>query len=207
MFLVKINKLRESPLNINKTIALMSNTSILLKCILGKAYRKSNKKNINFATYFYNLLINNVTNTKLFINSYINNILTSFQLKKKYNKIYLYLLKINFLKSNIMVSLTNTKGNILLKNSSGMMGFKSRYKTKSVAFNTVLKKLKFKIRNLREFKFSVHILGVKKKKPLIAKLKNFITIKSIKNFNLIPFNGCREKKRKRKKRKRNLQIV
>jgi ribosomal protein S11 len=88
-----------------------------------------------------------------------------------------------------------------------MMGFKSRYKTKSVAFNTVLKKLKFKIRNLREFKFSVHILGVKKKKPLIAKLKNFITIKSIKNFNLIPFNGCREKKRKRKKRKRNLQIV
>jgi ribosomal protein S11 len=207
MFLIKVNKLRENFININKTTTLMSNTSILLKCILGKAYRESKRKNINFAMYFYNLLINTVTNTKLFMKSYLNNILTTFQLKKEYNKIYLYVLKINFLKSNIMVSLTNTKGNLLLKNSSGMMSFKSRYKTKSVAFNTVLKKLKFKIRKLRKFRFSIHILGMKKKKPLIAKLKNFITIKSIKNFNLMPFNGCREKKKKRKKRKRNLLII
>jgi len=112
------------------------------------------------------------------------------------------------MKANIMIKITNCKGKIIFKNTSGMMQFKNKFKIKSIAFSTILKKIKFKIRKIRTFNFSIHILGkIKNKKKTIKKLKNFIIVKSLLNFNLSPFNGCRQKKRKRKKRKRILTIV
>jgi ribosomal protein S11 len=106
-----------------------------------------------------------------------------------------------------MVHLANTKGNVIIKNSSGIMNFKGKYKTKPLAFNTLLKKFKFKIRKIRNYKLAMHVLGIKKKRLIATRFKFFTFLGSIKSFNLVPFNGCREKKRKRKKNKRNLIIL
>ena len=174
---------------------------------LNKNVSLKKKKNLFFFKFLIDCVLNKTIKiNNIFIKFYLFNFISHLQKQLFFNKIYNYLFKINFLKSNLMVNITDIKGKTIIKNSSGLMHFKNKQKIKVLAINAVFKKIKFKIRKKVNFYFSAHIKGKTKKKVLSNKIKNFLELKSILNFNLIPFNGCRQKKRKRKKRKKLLYI-
>lgn len=109
-------------------------------------------------------------------------------------------IKIRFLKSNIMITLTSIKGNVETKLSSGLFGFKGSEKMSKYAILSIIKFLFFKVKNSEKRKvISVHFIGMKKSfgKSVIKYLKNFVTVRIIKIFNKIPHNGCRPKKKRR----------
>ena len=117
-----------------------------------------------------------------------------------YSHIISSIIKIKFLKSNIMITLTDIKGNVETKLSSGLFGFKGSEKMSRYAILSIIKFLFFKIRSSEEKRvMSVHFMGMKKSfgKNVIKYLKNFVTVKIIKFFNKVPHNGCKPKKRRR----------
>jgi ribosomal protein S11 len=183
--------------------------------VLSKLKKNTNlKKKINLMylkIYFFVLHINNVKKNKfinnIFLKMYSLRLISHIQKQLFLNKIYNYLFKINFLKSNIVINVTDIKGKPFLKTSSGLMHFKSKQKTKVLAFNSVFRKIKFEIRKKSHLNFSIHVKGKGKKKKIFNLLKNYLELKAFSSFNLIPFNGCRQKKKKRKKKKKLLYII
>ena len=110
------------------------------------------------------------------------------------------IIKIKFLKSNIMIILTNIEGDVETKLSSGLFGFKGSEKMSKYAILNIIKFLFFKIKNFKKRRtISVHFMGMKKSfgKNVIKYLKSFVTVRVIKIFNKIPHNGCRPKKKRR----------
>lgn len=206
MFLIDIKKIcNKKPSNFHSLNLIQR--GLILNNLKKKKFIHE-KKNFYFMKFFFCFLKNNLKEMhNIFLKRDYICLITHLQKQMYLNKIYNYLFKINFLKSNVMVSVTDTKGRILVKNSSGLMHFKNKQKTKTLAISAVFRKIKFKIRKLLNFKFSAHIKGKTRKKALLNKLKNFLELKAISNFNLIPFNGCRQKKKKRKKKKKLLYII
>lgn len=182
-------------------------TNLTLKNIM-KNITTIKKKNFHYSTYLYNLFQKPTQKTNnLFIKFIHFLILSQLQKQLSYNKIHNYLLKMIFLKSNVLISVTDIKGKIFAKSSSGSMHFKGKQKVKPFAINKVFKKIKFKLIKNLSYSFSIHVKGKYKKKFIFNKLKKFLELKSIVNFNLLPFNGCRQRKRKRKKRKKILFLI
>lgn len=186
--------------NIEGIITVLNN---LTKNIILK--KKRNLEYLKFFSVFLKQTVKKIDN--IFIKDVTVSFLANLQKQLFLNKIHNFLLKVNFLKSNVITNVTDTKGKIIVRNSSGLMHFKSKQKIKALAINAVFRKIKFKIRNKLKYNFSAHLTGKQKKRFLIKKLKNFLKLKSITNFNLSPFNGCRQKKRKRKKNKKKVFLV
>ena len=174
--------------------------------------KKNNKINLIYLKTFFLLLNINIIKKNKFINNlflkmYNLRLISHIQKRLFLNKVYNYLFKINFLKSNIVINVTDIKGKPFVKTSSGLMHFKSKQKTKFLAFNSVFRKIKFEIRKKSHFNFSIHVKGKGKKKKIFNLLKNYLELKAFSSFNLIPFNGCRQKKKKRKKKKKLFFII
>jgi ribosomal protein S11 len=137
-----------------------------------------------------------------------NSLLSTLLLYNNNNQIVKFILKLDLRKSNIKTNILHSNGKTIFKDSSGILGFKSSNKHKKIAFNSIIKKLKFKMKNFRYFNFSLHFLGSKfSKKFITKKLNKFINLKIIKTYNLMPFNGCRPLKKKRKKFKKKLILI
>ena len=184
-------------------------TNLTLKNLM-KNILINKKKNMCYLTILYNFFkkaTQKIDNENIFVKFSQLILLSQLQKQLFLHKIYNYLLKIIFLKSNILLNVTDIKGRIIVKSSSGSMHFKGKQKTKPFAINKVFKKIKFKLIKKLGYNFSVHVKGKSKKKVIFNKLKNFLELKSMVSFNLSPFNGCRQRKKKRKKRKKILFIV
>ena len=182
---------------------LLTKNSIMLKYLKYKIYKNSLKKNIFILKNCYSNFLDKNKSHFIQITTTKNHTI----LEQNFKKLLFLILKINFLNSNIMIDLTNTFGKTVFKYSAGFLKFKNAYKTKKIAINTLLKKIKFEMRKFKKNNLALHILGNRKhKKFTLSNLKNFLTIKTVKNFNLTPFNGCKTRKKKRKKIKRILKL-
>jgi ribosomal protein S11 len=175
----------------NKNRIILLNYIILLKQT--KFIFRKNLKNLNFKNIIF--FIKNLS-LKLNKNSY-NQIIKN---EQQYTKIIKYIIKINLLNSNIIINITNLKGTILASYSSGILNFTGNQKTKNLAIMNLLKKIKHKIKFLKNPFFAIHFKGIKKnRRKILKEIKKDFKIKTIKLYNFCPHNGCRTKKTIRKK--------
>ena len=119
----------------------------------------------------------------------------------------MYIVTLSFLKINTNLHVADTKGNTKLffnSCSANLVGKQKKNRTKAV---TRLISLMFKKANfLREKPIALHLNNVGSHKSfIIYKFKQSFFIRIIKNFTLIPHNGCRKKKIRRKKITRNFK--
>lgn len=119
-----------------------------------------------------------------------------------------YLLKIIFSKSNIMVNVTDVKGLTVMKETIGnLKQFQGSQKTKKIALNVLLRKLKFRFRELKTTAMALQLQGSNRNKIKWSKnVINYFNIPKIFSENVHPFNGCKYKKIKRKKFKSKLLL-
>lgn len=119
-----------------------------------------------------------------------------------------YILKIIFSKSNIMVNVTDVKGLTLMKETIGnLKQFQGSQKTKKIALNLLLRKLKFRFRELKNTAMALQLQGSNRNKiKWSKKVINYFNITKIFSENVHPFNGCKYKKIKRKKFKSRLLL-
>ena len=95
-----------------------------------------------------------------------------------YNYVINSIMKIRFLKSNIMITLADIRGDVETKLSSGLFGFKGSEKMSRYAILSIVKFLFFKVRSSEEKRImSIHFIGMKRSfgKNVIKYLKNFVT--------------------------------
>lgn len=101
--------------------------------------------------------------------------------------------------NNTIITLTNTKGDVLLWRSAGNIGFKGTKKGTSFAASRVAQAVALGCQKLRIREVAVYIKGVgggrdSSLKTLIAQGLDIISIKDV---TPIPHNGCRPKKPRR----------
>ena len=193
-FLTILNKIKKK----QKLIKTKNNLKKLNYLLTLTSYKKK--------IYYKKSLYNKINKLKQ-ENEFSNNI----KLYNKYlqqNLTIYYIITISFLKTNTIIHLSNSKGNIILFYSAGNVGIKGKQKIKrKIVINKLLLKLVKKIPFINKKPIALHLINVKFYKKLIIKqLKKNIFIKIIKSFNLIPYNGCRKKKIRRKKKIKNLIV-
>ena len=113
-----------------------------------------------------------------------------------------YIVNINFSESNTLVNVTDIAGNPKVFVSSGMVGLKGKQKKyQPTAIVRILKFLATKIKFVGTYPVAVHFTGAKRYQILLSikLLKTKVFIKSIRNYNLKAYNGCRPKKMRRLK--------
>jgi len=118
----------------------------------------------------------------------------------------LYIINIQFSKSNTLFHITDFRGNLCFFCSAGCFSYKGRRKRNRLTvlksfFYILVTKLKF----LEGKPLALHLKNVNSNKFWITKqLKTKFFIKVIRNFNFYPYNGCRKSKVRRKKYKKKL---
>lgn len=196
MFLVKVLKTK------NKQSNNILQTLYLIKLLVLKLYKYKRYNNIISAILLLKYFIlkeKNCINIQFWNSIFIN---------LKSNTLIKYVLKMNLSKSNIQVNLIHCNGKIISNYSSGLLGFKSAQKIKKTALNSLIRKIKFDVREFNNDAFSIHFLGNTSNRKLITKkFKKILKIKLLKTYNLTPFNGCRPVKKKRKKYKKKLFLI
>lgn len=117
--------------------------------------------------------------------------------------VVVYIIDITFSRSNTFLHVMDSKGQLKFFASAGH--FKYKGKNKKFRLNvlkSVYKVLLTKLKYLKNKPIALHLKNVGFNKFwIIKKLKSKFYIKTIKVFNLFPFNGCRNKKIRRKKMK------
>lgn len=110
-----------------------------------------------------------------------------------------YIITINVSKRNIICNILSNNGKIILNMTSGKIGIRGRLKSKKFAMISILKKLFYGCKFLKNKKALIKLKGFKyNNKLIVKKLKEFLVITSIIYENAVPHNGCRPKKFKRK---------
>ena len=115
-----------------------------------------------------------------------------------------YIININFTESNTLVNITDILGNPKVFVSSGVVGLKGKMKKyQPTALVKVLKYFMSKIKFVGVSPVAIHFRGAKRYHILLAikLLKGRLFIKSIRNYNLKAYNGCRPKKIRRLKQR------
>lgn len=195
MFLTSLLKKKSSNsiLQYNEKKILV-NKIILLKYCKQNFYKKKNTKNFKKITdCLKNILILKKQNTFFYSSSSITKL--NKELNIPNSNLISYILKITLSPSNIILSITDLKGVPQITCSSGIVNFKGSQKTKRLALNSVLKKIKYKAKKLKNQAFVIHFQGIKRNRNLLLnKIKTIFIVKSIKYFNLIAHNGCKPKK-------------
>ena len=136
---------------------------------------------------------------KLYINknNYVNN-----------NFLVVYIINISFLKTNTMIHISDIKGNVKLFYTAGSVNLIGKQKRRRII--AVLRLLKLIYKNgsfLYGKPIALHLNNVTRNKFLIIKkLKKKFFIKTIREFNQAPYNGCRKPKIRRKKYKKVLKL-
>ena len=116
----------------------------------------------------------------------------------------LYIISVQFLKSNTLFYVTDFKGNLLFFYSAGFFNYKGKRKRNRLAtlknvFYVLVTKLKF----LEKKPLALHLKNVNSNRFwLIKQLKTKFFIKTVQNFIFYPHNGCRKSKVRRKKYKK-----
>jgi ribosomal protein S11 len=117
--------------------------------------------------------------------------------------VVMYIIDITFSRSNTFLHVMDSKGQLKFFASAGH--FKYKGKNKKFRFNvlkSIYKVLLTKLKYLKNKPIALHLKNVGFNKfSIIKKLKTKFFIKTVKVFNLFPFNGCRNKKIRRKKMK------
>ena len=110
-----------------------------------------------------------------------------------------YIITINVSNRNIICNIVSNSGKIIFNVTSGKIGIKGRLKSKKFALISILKKLFYGCKFLKNKKTLVKLKGFKyNNKLIIKKLKEFLVIATITYESVVPHNGCRPKKFKRK---------
>ena len=118
------------------------------------------------------------------------------------NKLIRYIINIKFTESNTLVNVTDIEGNPKVFLSSGVVGLKGKMKKyHPTAIVKILKFLVAKIKFVGASPVAIHFSGAKRYQILLAVklLKTKVFIKTIRNYNLKAYNGCRPRKMKRLK--------
>lgn len=161
---------------------------------LKKKYLQSLKKQ--------SILIKELKNTNYKL---IDHSLTKEKYKALVNdNIIMYIIDIIFSRSNTFLTITNSIGQLKFYASAGHLNFKGKSKkSRSNVLKSIYQLLSTKLSFLKGKPIALHLKNVGFKRfSIIQKLKTKFFIKSIKIFNVFPFNGCRKKKVKRKKFKK-----
>ena len=117
-------------------------------------------------------------------------------------KLICFIINIKFTTSNTLVNVTDIAGNPKVFLSSGVVGLKGKMKKyHPTAIVKILKFLVSKIKFIGSSPVAIHFIGAKRYQILLAikLLKNKVFIKTIRNYNLRAYNGCRPRKMKRLK--------
>ena len=117
-------------------------------------------------------------------------------------KLIRFIINIKFTTSNTLVNVTDIAGNPKVFLSSGVVGLKGKMKKyHPTAIVKILKFLVSKIKFIGSSPVAIHFIGAKRYQILLAikLLKNKVFIKTIRNYNLRAYNGCRPRKMKRLK--------
>jgi ribosomal protein S11 len=117
-------------------------------------------------------------------------------------KMIRYIINIKFTASNTLVNVTDIEGNPKVFLSSGVVGLKGKMKKyHPTAIVKILKFLVSKIKFVGASPVAIHFIGAKRYQILLAikLLKTKVFIKTIRNYNLKAYNGCRPRKMKRLK--------
>lgn len=101
--------------------------------------------------------------------------------------------------NNTIISITDTKGNLIAWASSGLVGFKGTKKGTPFAAQSAAEQAAIKAKEvgLREVDVFVKGPGSGRETAIRALQANGIEINSIKDVTPIPHNGCRPRKRRR----------
>lgn len=108
-------------------------------------------------------------------------------------------LHIKFTLNNIIINVTNEKGDALYLVSSGFLDFKTTKKTMFYSAKVCLDKILEKIKGLHPTQINIFFKGINfGRKAIIKELKlTNLPILLISDITPIPFNGCRPKKQRR----------
>lgn len=115
--------------------------------------------------------------------------------------IIVYIITISFLKANTTVSLSDAYGVVKLSYSAGDIGLSGKQKRKRrIAISKLFTLIFQKVDSLKRKPIAIHMNNVGSHKNFIlTKLKKVFYVRVIKNFTLLPYNGCRKRKLRRKK--------
>ena len=142
------------------------------------------KKDFNFLIY-KKLKINFLNYTNL---NTENNIL-----KHLYFNNVNYIINIKAFNFKILINISNIKGIPIILFSSNSQ--KQTKKKNFLNISYIIENFSAKIRNLKNKKFAINYLGVKKfRKKIILELNKNFFIKNVNFYNLNPYNGCKPKK-------------
>ncbi len=133
-------------------------------------------------------------------------LLNNFMLTKLKNEsinehIIMYIIDITFSRSNTFLHVMDSKGQLKFFASAGHFNYKGKNKKfRPNVLKSIYKILLTKLKYLKDKPIALHLKNVGFNKFwIIKKLKAKFFIKTVKVFNLFPFNGCRNKKIRRKK--------
>ena len=167
-------------------------------------------KNENF--YLFNLSknINNLleSNINNFQTQNLCNGITNTERNKKELKqdcVICYIVTITFLKTSIMIHLSDAVGNIKWFSSSGSINVtnsKRKRRKRTIVFKLIFRLLKeLRYHDVNDKPVALHLNDVSTFRfSIVKKLRKIFFIKIIKIFHKLPYNGCRQKKIPRKKR-------
>lgn len=115
-----------------------------------------------------------------------------------------YIIDITFSKSNTLLHVMDSSGNLKFFCSAGELHYKGKGKKARLSvFKHLYRILVSKLTFLQSKSIALHLKNVSHRKFWIIKLlKKRFFIKIVKSFNLYPYNGCRKKKMRRKKFKK-----
>jgi len=171
--------------------------------------RKENKKSklfkfVKLKRIYTNRLKKTILHLKFLkeeIHQNLGLLLTQNSLKKRKNDfLILYTILFHFSSSNSLLQISNADGTSKIFCTAGLFELTGKQKTLKklvlIKFFKFLSKLNF----LKNKPVALHLKNIKFRKHFILKkLKSNFFIKTIKTFNLKPYNGCRRKKEKRKR--------
>ena len=183
-------------------------SKILVELKKGSKNSFSNKNYVNQLNGLISFLkkIKSSNDVKLLTKS-LNSIESNSEVMNLKSDLIRYVINIKFTESNTLVNVTDIEGNPKVFLSSGVVGLRGKMKKhQPAAIVKILKSLLLKIKFVGVFPVAIHFIGAKRYhiSLSIKLLKNRVFIKSIRNYNLKAYNGCRPKKMKRLKHRRSI---
>lgn len=176
-------------INLNKFLKDISTKKQYIKRLQNQSSFLNNIKQKNYKSLTPNLL--HYKNTIIRKNSSMDNIV-------------LYIIDITFSRSNTFLNVMDSSGKLKFFCSAGHLQYKGKNKKfRFTVFKSIFHVLTTKLKFLKDKPIALHLKNVGFNRFwIIKKLKAKFFIKTVKSFNVFPYNGCRKRKVRRKKFKK-----
>ena len=173
-----------SSFNVNKFLKDISLKKKYIKNFKDSVFILSTLKETNYRSL----------NNKMIQNNSISNL---------HNNLVMFIIDITFSKSNTLLNVSDSNGNLKFSCSAGSFNYSGKSKrSRWIVFKEFYSSL-LKLKFLTNKPIALHFKNVGSHKFwIIKKLKKIFFIKNICSFNSYPYNGCRKKKMRRKKFKK-----